>query len=181
MTAKLGKITVFWCLAGLYTVFVFIGSCVARPLWKVLNGILNGYGILPVYFIMVSGAIGGVLWYVFRKKERRVTRYLALTLLGCAFLSICYGMQKREEIVHILEFGFLPVPFYFAFKQTLKKNKERLYLYLFAVSTTVGVADEVLQLFIPGRVCDPRDMMVNALSGLIGILVLRLCTAPVGE
>jgi VanZ family protein len=172
---KFDKKTVFWCLAGLYTVLIFMGSYVARPLWQILNGVLKGYGILPVYLFIIFGALGAGAWYVLWKKERHFSRYLVLSLIVCAFLSLCYGMEKREEIVHILEFGFLPVPAYFALKQALDKNGERLYLYLFGICAVVGVMDEVVQFFIPGRVCDPRDMMVNTLSGLIGILVLRLC------
>lgn len=174
MTWSMKKI-LLWCAAGFYVLFVFLGSCVARPFWEAFNAQLRGYGILPLYLIIIVGAAYAFCWYVFIKKERLFTGYLVIVLIVFALLSLCLNMRKREEIVHLIEFGFLAVPVYFALKESIDKRDDRLYLYLFAFCAAVGVTDETLQFFIPGRVCDPMDMFVNTMSSLTGILVIRLC------
>jgi glycopeptide antibiotics resistance protein len=68
---------------------------------------------------------------------------------------------------------FVPVGLFFL----LLLGRRRAWLaILLGVLLTVGI--ETAQLFIAGRVADPRDVLSNSLGALIGVLFALVVTAP---
>lgn len=38
-----------------------------------------------------------------------------------------------------------------------------------------GVTDEIHQIFVPGRSCDPADWLVDTIATMVGVLIISLC------
>jgi glycopeptide antibiotics resistance protein len=67
---------------------------------------------------------------------------------------------------------FLPIGLFFL----LLVGRRRWWLaMLFGVLLTIGI--ESAQLFLPGRVTDPRDIVANSAGALLGVLVALVLTA----
>jgi VanZ family protein len=78
-----------------------------------------------------------------------------------------------RKIVHIIEYFILTLLLYRAFKDSLKLDIQRLFVYPFGLSYLYAVSDEVHQSFVPGRTCTVRDLLIDVV-GMIGFyLALR--------
>lgn len=168
------KRTLLWSCAMLYVALIFTGSAVARPVIEAFNTAMQGKTLLPILSLYFIAGVLLLGWFIFVKKERNPERYIVFFILIAAFVVLLYGGKHPEEKIHIVEFGFLSVVVYHALKQDLA-GKERLLLVATSVlCSIVGILDEVVQYFIPGRVCDVKDMVVNVISSLLAVQAIRL-------
>jgi glycopeptide antibiotics resistance protein len=68
---------------------------------------------------------------------------------------------------------FVPIGLFFL----LLLGRTRAWLaMLLGVALTVGI--ETAQIFLAGRVSDPRDLLSNSLGALLGVLIALVLTAP---
>ncbi len=83
-------------------------------------------------------------------------------------LFLRLGMAERS---HLIEYSVLAVFIYRAVGERMKADKNRLRPALIALGLTLllGTLDEVLQLFLPGRVFDPVDIFFNGMAALLAI------------
>ena len=56
----------------------------------------------------------------------------------------------------------------------------RAYVTSFALTVLVGFGDESIQWILPGRFFEVKDVWLNAISGGLGLLVLRFVSGPEG-
>jgi VanZ family protein len=81
----------------------------------------------------------------------------------------------RDKGVHFVEYGTLAALLVHAFRGTWPSLRAPS-LFFAAWSATVlwGLLDEIHQAFVPGRVADVRDVLADALGGLIGAALYLL-------
>lgn len=77
------------------------------------------------------------------------------------FVLIPYQLDRYEERLHFICFGLLGFSAYRTFGIKVAMM----------LTCTVGVGDEVLQYFLPSRVADWRDVVMNCFAGLSAVLV----------
>lgn len=90
-----------------------------------------------------------------------------LAVYGMAFLR--FGIP--EERTHLVEFGVVAVLFYLALVER-QANGRRVFspaLLAFALAVGFGVIDELIQLALPNRRFDVRDIGFNVLAALLAI------------
>lgn len=172
---KVLKIVVFLAIPLGYAVFIFTGSVFARTVWEFLNNALQGRGGVVVKASYAFIIVSIVVWIVFVRKDRRLGSYLSLALLAAAFIGIYLNTEQPDERIHLGEFGVLAPIAHFAFKKGIGIKGEKLFLSVFLFCAFVGIFDEVVQAFVPARVCDWRDMLLNIMSGSIGLFATKLC------
>ncbi len=167
------KRVTLWALIAAFICLILSGSVVARPLWETVNKVLGGMGMQVIYFFYGAFGISAVVWLVFLRKERKLRRYFLFVLLVLAFAAMFLSLRYPEERIHLFEFGGLAVMFYYAFKEDMDLRGAKLYVYAFLACAVIGILDEVVQYFVPGRVCDVKDMVLNAASGLLALQAVR--------
>ena len=77
-----------------------------------------------------------------------------------------------RKTAHYFVYALLGASMYLALKETI--NKKGMYIYAFFISALYAVSDEIHQGFVPGRSCEVRDVFLDSLGVLTGILVVML-------
>jgi len=136
---------------------------------------LIGIGvILVVLAVCAAGLV--LLW---RRRPRLPAANAAWLIAITAVLVIWTWrlMGQPEETVHFLEYGVLGVLLFRALSTHIHDGS------VFAagalIGILVGIFDEVIQWFVPGRYWDYRDIVINGgASILVQIAISRLTPAP---
>ena len=78
-----------------------------------------------------------------------------------------------KKLAHILEYGILAIAFYLALapKPGLWSLPAARLTWLLCL--LFALSDETHQHFIPSRTAHPRDVLIDAVGSLLGLLILR--------
>jgi hypothetical protein len=133
-----------------------------------------GPSFAPVIGTTVAAGIGlAFLYAITRITERRVDRYGALA--AALVVGIGYALAARTgnpevdavERFHFVEYGLITFLFYRAWRPA--GDGALLWLPVFS-ATIVGTCEEWLQWFIPARVGEARDVLLNLFAIGSGLL-----------
>jgi hypothetical protein len=142
----------------------------------------------PGQFVMIVGgvvacgvalALGAAVW---RIRDRRLARYgaIALALLIAVGYSAANATEFPEsnavERFHFLQYGLITFLFYRAWRPLADPS---VLLLPICAGLIVGTAEEWLQWFIPNRVGEMRDVALN-LVALVSGLLFSLGLSPPG-
>ena len=162
--------------AGVAAIFSTVGV-VRRIQFAIAR---EGYGDFlaggPAVLIALLLA-AGLGWLVLVKKDRRPLTFLFLSNVAIAyFLAVSTLADVPVERIHLIEYGVLAL---LAVRAT-RHHFDGWLAYGVAMSLVfdAGFLDEVIQKFIPDRVYDPRDVMTNAVAGLLGLLAVVVARWP---
>jgi VanZ family protein len=124
--------------------------------------------------VLVAAAIGGAIVVAFlRSRERRGRRMAAMAAaivigaLYTAALSTGEPEQDAVERVHFLEYGMIAVLFYRVWRRAADPSAIVLPI---LCAFAVGTFDEWLQWFIPYRVGETHDVILNLTAIVCGTL-----------
>lgn len=93
-----------------------------------------------------------------------------------AYLLVFVRMSIPTERSHLIEYGVVALFMYEALKERARHGHRIPFVGLLTILATglIGVVDECVQLFLPGRMFDYRDMLFNVLAGTMAVVA---CTA----
>jgi hypothetical protein len=107
----------------------------------------------------------GILAFFYRRQQQygvpKVAIFATLLLLAGGGIALYFKLLVPVETVHFLlffGFGWLSLQLFG-------------WRYAIFVVLTAAVGDEILQHYLPDRVGDLHDVLVNSLSGLAGIAI----------
>jgi hypothetical protein len=163
-----------WLSAAVVTSGAVIAlSPLVGQVTAVLRDVSRNYYALVLVVIVGAAVATVVASAVYVIRERRVERYgwiaAALTL------AVSYGFSTRSGVVdadaaerfHFIQYGVIAFLFY----KTWRPLGDGAVIVLPLLATIlVGVVDEWLQWFVPGRVGEARDVTLNVFSGAAGVL-----------
>jgi hypothetical protein len=88
------------------------------------------------------------------------------------YLMVFVRMGIPEERTHLMEYGVVAIFIHEALVERAAQGRRVPVPALIAVgvATLIGVVDESIQVFLPSRVFDPLDMLVNFLSAVLAIV-----------
>jgi VanZ family protein len=128
---------------------------------------------LAVNAIVVLAAAAGGIVCLLRIRERRGARYLALGA-AMAFAAVSAWVTRTGdptvdavERFHFVEYAALTLLFYLAWRD---RGDASALLLPAAATFVTGVADETFQWFVPARVGEWRDVVINLLAIASGLL-----------
>lgn len=154
----------------IYVLFIYATLPFMRP---VLNYLIENFGKSNLSILVNTVLVSTLLLSIFTlKKTFKFEAYkigLAVTLFIVG-LSIMLVYDRPEERLHFVEYGLLGYMIYFVL---LKEISMPSIATIFLVSL-IGMGDETIQHFLPNRVGDLRDIFMNSVGGLLGVLVARL-------
>jgi VanZ family protein len=169
--AKARKI--WWSGVLLYLVFIYATLGYAPVLWDALNEITGGSGLAIVYAAGISVVVAILLYTVFFKKEKSPAKYLLLLISFYIFFILNKLATFPAEKIHLLEYGMLSVLLYNALKVDMDRYDVRLYIWGSAICLLAGLIDEIIQLVLPDRFFDWKDVFINAASGITAFVIIR--------
>ncbi len=155
-----------WVTVGGYVGALFASVPYAR---NIVVGLreqhLLGTSVTLLYFVAVVGLVYHVVFDV-RLSDR--IAFLALVLLALVTGSLVLGLAVPEERIHFLQYGLLALLCRRALAWHLQPRGQ--ILGAVALASAAGVVDELLQGVTPERVCDGRDMIINAVAAFLAIV-----------
>lgn len=93
---------------------------------------------------------------------RKLAHFSIYTLLGFLTINYAFTCEKENSIYHTNE-ECSPLQ--------LKKVRGKSILYSQLFGTLYAISDEIHQLFIAGRSCEIRDVCIDSLGVLTGIII----------
>ncbi len=164
---KISRTTVFISL------FIIISASFMRQVLEFIQAYIGKSGItILLWLLMTAGCIAVFALYIIKKRVP-VIKTSALAFLLIMGLVLSWRMKgPMEEKVHILEYAVLG---WLATKDLIKVNKKVAGIALACLfCVAVSISDEVFQAVLPYRVFDIRDIVLNGLATLWGILIYLL-------
>jgi hypothetical protein len=161
-----------WAVFGLYVAAIYaslpFGPRVGLALLRMSSGgWLLGSG-LPLLAFVGVGAL-------FVRLIHRRAPWWAYAVLGGAgvgyTLAFSWLRAQRLERTHLPEYGVVAWLAWRAIEPVLP-GRFATYVAAAMLTAVIGYGDELLQRVVPGRYYDLRDVAMNALGGLLALLVL---------
>ena len=148
---------------GIYSL-IFIG----RP----LSGYLRERDMLTnAFWVAIWLTLGTVIWHGWKRKIGKIEIGVWLGV-AAVYLLLLLRMAVPEERSHLIEYSVLAVFVHEALKERGSNGAKVWQPAWLAILITVGIGllDEIIQLFVPGRVLDPMDMLFNSGAAIMAIL-----------
>jgi VanZ family protein len=141
-----------------------------------------GAGFATAMSVVVAGAVLAALAFaVARIKDRRLPRFLALG--GALALGVGYALAGSTgnpevdavERFHFVEYGLVTALFYRAWRRAPDAG---VWLVPMLLALLVGTFEEWLQWFVPARVGELRDVLLNLFAIVCGLIFSMALDPP---
>lgn len=172
MTSKTKKI-VDWLILIAYIAFVY-STLSATPSFSRLLSKLFGRGFSFAVNISIIIIIAAAIAFFYRRlKARRPAVYIGLAAVFSIYLFFVFNWTKLPaERMHLIEYGLMSY-FVLRIMDGIRPIAVKYFCVIMSV-TAIGVCDELIQWFLPNRVCDIKDMALNAVSGVLALALIGL-------
>src|SRR3989338_5077276 len=158
----------YWAWALGWTLAIYATLYPVRPICEFLKGIIP-FGLWVNIFL--AACLSGIAAIFFRKYK--MTDGFGYVLLLLSISGYAYGLATipyPEEKVHFIEYGFLAYLIFRALR--LDHGAWAAYAGAFALTAALGWGDEGIQHLLPNRYYQSSDVVLNAVSGLLGLILV---------
>ena len=155
-----------WALVVVVAIYATLGPAVA--LAQALRE-RNLLWITVVLVLLLAVGIVAAQWRRRRPGPREIGVALGIVAI---YLMVMLRVQIPEERTHLFEYGLLAVLIHQALLERFRTRRPLLIAAVLAVAITalLGWLDEGIQVLLPNRVYDLRDVAFNALAGLMAVV-----------
>ena len=160
-----------WLIAIVYVAFIFSTLGVVRPPIAYLR-VHNCLRLLISLLFFICFLRG--LRILLRNYPGNIYRLIFFVALLFTYYFVARTIKLPEEQLHFFEYGLVGI-FFLRALQHFKMSSPILYLSAWAISSTTGWGDELLQGITPGRHYDIRDIGFNVVASGLGLLVYLIC------
>ena len=160
----------YWAWAIGWTLAIYATLSVVRPVCEFLKKVIP-FGLWVNIFFAVC--LCGITILFFRKYK--MTDGFGYVLLLLILSGYAYGLATiphPEEKIHFIEYGILAYLVFRALR--LDHGAGAAYAGALALTAALGWVDEGIQHLLPNRYYQTSDVALNAVSGLLGLLLV-LC------
>lgn len=159
-----------WGYVILMTSVVYATLYIARPICNFLRSNVPFFDrTASIALVIAAAAALGAIHYL--KKKGLITKDSTFYLLAGAvviYALISWQVKLAEEKLHFLEYAILSLLIYRAL--SLDVRGWRLYLFSFILVFILGWMDELIQYILPNRYYEFRDVAMNGIGGIIGLV-----------
>ena len=157
----------YWTHAIIWLAIIYATLPIARPISEFLKKVIPfGFSVnilLIVVFLSVFG------FSIRKVKIKLFSTYLVLALIAIIGIMFINKIEIPEERIHFIQYGFLAFLIHRAL--ILDTKNARAYFIAFILTAVLGWLDEGIQYLLPDRYYDTRDVVFNALGGILGLVV----------
>lgn len=124
-------------------------------------------------FSAVAVGILMLIIFILSAQEGSASDEISLSVTGLLFngdLVAALNVIVRK-LAHVSEYAALSVPLYLFFS-TFEINKSMKIIFPFSVSVFYAATDEFHQLFVEGRSGQIRDVMIDSIGAVLGIIFI---------
>lgn len=126
---------------------------------------------------LIAAMVSVVLYFIFRRKVHENPFDLATLIVVFLATGVTMKvMEIPEERAHFLEYGLLGGLIFRAWSENLSGNW--LYLASIFLVSLLGGIDEIIQYYLPNRVGEVKDWILNIAGGMIGVSVAWVLSRP---
>lgn len=162
-----------WALLCLWTILLYAGLPLAPRLWEALRAIFPETSFLLAWVLL--GILLLLLLAGLVRRRPAPTGRACLLLAGwTAAFALCIAALSRYPVepLHAAEYVVLALLARWAFQAAFQGKTAWTGPFVF--SSFVGVTEEALQWWIPTRVFDVRDIVLNLCAVFFGLLLAAL-------
>lgn len=151
----------------IYTAAIYI----TLPLARDISTFFSEYNLLKylIYCIVLS-FVALCCFSIFRYIGVKIINVIIILSFFLIYLSIVNSYDVIVEKIHFVEYGLLAYLVFNALKKNIHINL--LYPLSFILVTFIGWGDEIIQYYLPNRIYDLRDVLLNSLSGFLILLLI---------
>ncbi len=154
----------------LYALSVLAAILTTLVIGRPLQRLLMDQNMQFAFFLLSMILTGATIIMHGLKVRPSKTEMVICVGLAAVYIKINFRLGAAERS-HLIEYGVLAIFIHKALIERLS-NKNKLLrqaLIAFALTTLIGVFDEGVQMFLPSRVFDLRDMLFNSLAAFMAI------------
>lgn len=159
------------CRLWLWTAVVLLAIYATLGLAQTLAGALRDRGLIEAGFWLGLWLIAGaIIAQALRMQLSRLEIGIGLGIAG-AYLIAMLRLAIPEERSHLIEYSVVAILIHQALLERQQNGRPVFSPGLLAIVLTavLGFVDEGIQLFLPNRFFDIRDIVFNALAGLMAV------------
>lgn len=167
-----------WIVVFAYVALIYTTIPYTSRLWSAAREHLDvPYSTLAFYLLVPAGLIVALIAVVATRLQ--LWRVAGLAVCGGAYYAL-YGniFQTPGEKIHLLEYGLLSFIVLWAIDDRLvppgRLDLARRVGLALLLAFLFGIWDETIQNYIPARHYDLRDIWINWLSSILGMIVCLL-------
>ena len=157
-----------WVLIIIYVLFIYVSLPFFPAFISVLRSFISkellnllSLALSISFFLLLS------VWIYNKKYKAKQFLLIISPLLLLTYLSL--SLDVWVERIHFIEYAFLGL----LISRTIKVINLRSIIYAGSLVTLIGSVDEIIQWFLPNRVGDMRDVLMNSFGGLSGVWLGR--------
>ena len=159
-----------WLILLVYVLFLLSTLYVMPSVWRSLTINLGKTTVSLLPFFLITGFLAGFFIYLLYDKKRHFFLFFWLFFFFSVYFFLMKQFELPAERIHFLEYGLLAYLAYKALERDIIQKKVLYVLTLFIVSG-VSLLDEGIQYLLPNRVGEFRDVALNVVSGVMGLLI----------
>ena len=153
-----------WAFAAFAAIFLtlFIGRPLANQ--------LRDQNVQAVFFVLgLLLVAAAVIAHGLRTKPGKIELSILLGIIA-VYVMLIFRLGAPERS-HLMEYSVLAIFIHKALIEREKQDKRIRYpaLYAWLIACSIGMLDESIQIVLPNRVFDPRDMLFNSLAATMAI------------
>jgi VanZ family protein len=158
-----------WVIALAYVASIYLTLGIAPgPLaWLRSHGLLRR--TLATLFTLCWAGLVALL----ASRTRQWWRFAAMAVVAGIYFLVARNVSTPEEQVHFVQYGLVGVLFMRAVRPRFSREYVS-YLAAFTLAFFAGWIDELIQGALPNRHYDVKDIALNAVSSVLGLIVYRI-------
>ena len=158
-----------WTLVITYLglIYATLGIVPAPLAYLRAHGFLR-YTLASLFLVCWTGILT-----LLASRSRQVWRFFAMVLVAGIYAGVARHVSTPEEQLHFVQYGLVGVLFVRAVRPSVR-HEGLTYLLAFVLAVLAGWADELIQGHLPNRHYDTHDILLNAVSSMLGLAVYRV-------
>ena len=160
-----------WAAVVLYVASIYLTIPFATRAWLALSDWLHvSQGRLSA--ALLSTAAVAVAVAILRRSRPSTSTTVGLAGSGAAYAYLlAYAFVEPIERIHLIEYGALPWLIWWALG---RQQTVQTLTVAWVLSAGIGIFDELIQHFTPGRFGELRDILINWESSALGLALMAL-------
>ena len=155
----------YWVLVFLWVGTIYSTLYIVRPICEYLRQTTPFVELTYIFSLIFLALLLLILWKKFGIKYN--STYVLLSIGVLLYIFGLIKVQYPEEKIHLIEYGILA---FFSYKAlSFDLNKPKAFLVAYLLTSFFGFMDEVIQHILPNRFYQNEDVLLNSLSGLLGL------------
>ena len=165
MDKKAVKGIKYWWFVFSYVFFIYITLPVMRDVLRFIYKTIGREILIEIISVSIIITIILIFFLFWKRKRYGFWRLAGIIFIISIYIVWVFQLDIPEERVHFMEYGILGIMVYNGFNS----NKMKIFFLAIVITAIFGTIDELIQWFLPNRVGDIRDVIVNAVSGMLGV------------